>query len=55
MGHAGELKLEELLRFRVLILVGLVNLIPNIADVSVDNLTDPIKVVPAVVEVSQDE
>jgi hypothetical protein len=44
---------EEVGRLRVAVLLRLVNLVPNVVNVGIDNLTDSLEVIASVIEISQ--
>ena len=55
MRKHGELKVEEVGGFGVLELLRLIDLVPDIVHVLVDDGADAVEIVPSVIEVTQHE
>ena len=55
MREHGELKVEEVGGFGVLELLRLIDLVPDIVHVLVDDGADAVEIVPSVIEVTQHE
>ena len=55
MREHGELKVEEVGGLRVLELLRLVDLVPDVVHVLVDDGADAVEIVPSVIEVTQHE
>lgn len=53
MRKHAELKMKEITGLWVLVLIWFVNLVPNIVDISINNVPDSLEIVASIIEVSQ--